>query len=86
MKDLEADKIQEVELRRRVQDQAEQLRDKSTEVERLEKLLEQFDSLAQESDGMFYCHVDVNPRFHKSAAVFSIWRSCLLIKISYSLT
>ena len=51
MKELEADKIQEVELRRRVDDQAEQLRDKSSEVERLEKLLEEFDNLAQENDG-----------------------------------
>ena len=51
VKELEADKIQEVELRRRVQDQAEQLRDKSTEIERLEKLLEEFDNLAQENDG-----------------------------------
>jgi len=52
VKELEADKIQEVELRRRVQDQAEQLRDKSTEVERLEKLLEEFDNLAQENDDL----------------------------------
>lgn len=52
VKELEADKIQEVELRRRVQDQAEQLRDKSTEIERLEKLLEEFDNLAQENDDL----------------------------------
>ena len=51
MKELEADKIQELELRRRVQEQAELLREKSNEVERLEKLLEEFDSLAQECDG-----------------------------------
>jgi len=52
VKELEADKIQEVELRRRVEDQAEQLRDKSSEVERLEKLLEEFDNLAQENDDL----------------------------------
>jgi len=52
VKELEAEKIQEVELRRRVQDQAELLREKSNEIERLEKLLEEFDNLAQECDDL----------------------------------
>ncbi|KAL5268737.1 hypothetical protein ACHWQZ_G002549 [Mnemiopsis leidyi] len=52
VKELEADKIQELELRRRVQEQSELIREKSNEVERLEKLLEEFDSVVQECDDL----------------------------------
>ena len=51
MKELEAEKIQEVELRRRVEEQEVELNNRATEISRLEGLLEEFDSLAQENDG-----------------------------------